>query len=142
MTDSLFAQGQCLCGNVHYSVSSAPSLMVQCHCKDCQTSSGTGHTSNTFFREGDVTVNLKQPLSEFTVTTDSGNQLTRRFCPICGSRAHGTNTGREGMINLPVGMFEDHSWYAPRAVVYTKHRQAWDITASDIPNFEAMPPTK
>jgi len=44
------------------------------------------------------------------------------------------------MTSVPVGCLDDHSWYEPGAVVYTKRREAWDVTRTDIPNFDEMPP--
>jgi hypothetical protein len=33
--------GGCLCGQVRYSASVDPTIVVVCHCKDCQKQSGT-----------------------------------------------------------------------------------------------------
>ena len=41
-----FATGGCLCGAVRYSLANAPVGTGQCHCKDCQRASGTGHPRN------------------------------------------------------------------------------------------------
>ena len=49
MSEQYFATGQCLCGNVKYTISSAPIRMGQCHCDHCRRLSGTGHSSNAFF---------------------------------------------------------------------------------------------
>lgn len=140
MTQETFAKGECQCGNIKYTVTGNPALSAQCHCTDCQKASGTGHMSNAFFREDDVIISGN--FGEYTVTSDAGNQLVRRFCPTCGNRAHGTNSGRPGMVNIPVGIFEDNSWFSPQVVVYTKNRHAWDITSTEVPNFERMPPPK
>ncbi len=41
-----FATGYCLCGEVQFTISSAPLRMGQCHCDDCRRSTGTGHGYN------------------------------------------------------------------------------------------------
>lgn len=132
-----FAKGQCLCGAVRIVITAEPVRMVQCHCKDCQRATGTGHISNALFKEEHVTI--VGDLVNFAVIADSGNTLTRNFCPKCGSRCANYSTGRPGLVSVPVGILDDTSWFKPVAVLYTKYRQSWDITREDIPNFEAMP---
>ena len=140
MSDQPFATGSCRCGAVTLTINGKPMMMAQCHCSDCQKTTGTGHASNTMFSAEDVEIHGEA--TGHTVTTDSGNQNTRYFCPTCGSRMYGLNSGRPGMITIPVGCFDDHSWFSPQAVVYTSRRNDWDITSDQIPNFEAMPPPK
>lgn len=137
MAAEVFAQGRCLCGGVTIVSRAPPFRMVQCHCKDCQRATGTGHISNALFKVDDVVA--AGETTSFSVTADSGNTLTRHFCPTCGGRVFGFSTGRQGSITIPVGIFDDTSWFKPDAVIYTKHRAVWDITATDVPNFEAMP---
>ena len=45
------ATGQYLCGAVKYSIEGEPLRMAQCHCKDCQRASGTGHMSLALVKE-------------------------------------------------------------------------------------------
>jgi hypothetical protein len=138
MSTEIEASGHCLCGAVRIVVGGTPVRMAHCHCKDCQRSTGTGHASNVIFKDADVTITGET--KGHTVTADSGNASTRHFCPACGGRMFGTNTGRPGMVVVPVGIFDDMSWFAPQAVLYTKSRPAWDMTTDSVPNFEAMPP--
>ncbi len=132
------AQGDCLCGAIKVSVDGPVERMAQCHCRDCQRSSGTGHMSLIFLSEEGVTIS--GDATGYASTTDSGNTNTRYFCPTCGSRVYGTNTLRPGMVAIPVGIFEDRSWFKPDVVVYSRNRDEWDISDDSTPSFEAMPP--
>jgi hypothetical protein len=138
MSSDVEASGQCLCGAVRISVKGTPVRMAQCHCKDCQRASGTGHASNAIFNASDVKVTGET--KGYTVTADSGSAYTRYFCPVCGGRIFGTHTGRPGMVIVPVGTLSDSSWFVPQAVLYTRNRPVWDITTDSVPNFEAMLP--
>jgi hypothetical protein len=138
--DPPFAKGGCRCGEISLTVHARPKLMVQCHCLDCQKTSGTGHTSNAYFAENDVTI--EGEANEYTVVADSGSTMVRYFCPKCGSRLYGYNSERPGLISIPVGCLENQSWFTPQAVLYTSRRHDWDITNDEIPNFEKMPPPK
>ena len=138
MTGDFFAEGQCLCGAVRFVVKAMPVRMAQCHCRDCQRVSGAGHTSNALFEAANAEVTGKT--SSFAVKAESGNTLTRHFCPTCGSRVFATNSGRPGMIVLPAGNFDDSSWFSPQAVLYTRSRHGWDTAADGVPAFVGMSP--
>jgi hypothetical protein len=138
MTSDFFAQGQCLCGAVRFVARAKPVRMAQCHCRDCQRVSGAGHTSNALFEAADVEITGET--SSFAVKADSGNTLTRHFCPTCGSRVFATNTGRPGMIVLAEGTFDDSSWFRPQAILYTRTRHDWDTANDAVPAFAAMSP--
>jgi hypothetical protein len=138
MSDDTFASGACLCGAVTITIKGEPQGSGQCHCKDCQKASGTGHMSLAFFKREDV--DLKGETASFGVTADSGNTNTRHFCPKCGGRLYGENSARPGVMAIAVGALDDNSWFACQRVVYVKDRPSWDVTPTDVPNFDMMPP--
>jgi hypothetical protein len=138
MTEEFLAKGRCLCGAVQVTAKAAPFRMAQCHCRDCQRISGTGHATNALFSEADVEISGET--KGYAVIADSGSTLTRYFCPACGSRMFGRNSARPGAINLPAGVFDDSDWFQPQMALYATRRPVWDPERADIPNFEAMPP--
>jgi hypothetical protein len=138
MPSEPFAQGRCLCGAVTYVINAKPIRMTQCHCKDCQRASGTGHMSLASFKKEDVA--MRGTTASYGATADSGNTTTRHFCPKCGSCVYGESSARPGIVGVSVGCVDDNAWFSPQAVVFTKGRPGWDRTATDVPNFEAMPP--
>jgi hypothetical protein len=138
MSDHPFATGRCVCGAVTYTLNAEPLRMAQCHCKDCQRASGTGHMSLAFFGKDDVVVTGQT--SEYASTADSGNINTRRFCPNCGSRLFGRNSARPEVMAVAVGTIDDHTWFKPQAIVYGRSKPDWDCMAAEVPTFEMMPP--
>lgn len=132
------ASGGCLCGAVRFKVDGQPIRMAQCYCRDCQRASGTGHMSNAIFNAADVT--LTGETASYASTADSGNVLTRHFCPVCGGRLFLTSQARPGMIILAAGAFDDSSWFKPDVLLYTRSRPVWDLSADDVPSYETMPP--
>jgi hypothetical protein len=137
MPNALFVTGHCLCGAVSYVIAGEPVGTGQCHCKDCQRASGTGHMSIARFKAEDVT--LTGTTASFSSVADSGNINTRHFCPKCGSRLYGQNSAAPGILNLSPGCMDDNNWFRAQRVVYTKDRPTWDATPTDVPNFERMP---
>lgn len=140
MVQEVNASGGCLCGAVRFTVKGTPIRMAQCHCRDCQRASGTGHMSNVIFRGQDVS--LTGATASYDSVADSGNILTRHFCPTCGARLFLTSKARPDMLVMAVGAFDDMSWFEPQVVLFTKNRPHWDITTEAVPNFEGMPPPK
>ncbi len=133
-----FASGSCLCGDIHITINAEPVRMGQCHCSHCQKSSGTGHMSNAFFPKDAVIITGKTSL--YSVEADNGAELTRHFCPSCGSRLFGTNKAFPTIIGVAVGCLDDSSWFKPQAVVYKKRKYDWDLIDEAIPGFDEMPP--
>jgi hypothetical protein len=138
MSDKTFATGQCLCGKVKYSISSAPVRMAQCHCDDCRKSTGTGHASNAFFAKDSV--HIEGETSSYGSTTDTGSVITRHFCPNCGSRVYGINSIAPDVIGVTAGTIDDCSWFKPNFIVYNKRKPAWDFMDESVPTFAEMPP--
>lgn len=138
MSKKKFASGKCLCGKVNYKINAEPLKMAQCHCLDCQRSSGTGHFSLAFFKKDNVII--EGETNSFTTQADDGPEVTRHFCPECGSRLFGTNNVNTSLISISVGCVDDHSWFKPQAIVYNKRKPSWDSMDESLPTFEGMPP--
>lgn len=138
MSKEKFAEGQCLCGGVTFTISSEPIRMAQCHCNDCKKITGTGHASIAFFNQDQV--NICGVTKSYASEADSGSTITRAFCPNCGSRLFGVNSKAESMIGVSVGAVEDSSWFKPEIIVYNKRKSAWDFMDETVATFEAMPP--
>src|SRR5690606_25346164 len=62
--------GGCACGAIRYEVSGEPIVMVDCQCRQCQRSSGGGHTSNMTFSGAEV--KLSGEASRFEATGEGG----------------------------------------------------------------------
>lgn len=138
MSESPFATGSCRCGAITLTLKEKPKMMLQCHCLDCQKAGGGGHSSHAYFDEKAVVV--EGEAAGHTVLADSGNEMTRYFCPRCGSRLYGRNGGRPNLVSIEVGCLDDQSWFSPQAVLYTSRRHDWDIISDEISSFEEMPP--
>lgn len=132
--------GNCVCGNLSYEIEGEPLFTAQCCCTDCQKSSGADHMTLSFFREGQV--DMKGESASYEVTADSGNTMVRHFCPTCGGRVFGTNSGRPGVIGIAVGSMNNVDGVKPMVAVYTKGKRPWDVLNGEMIQHEAGAPPK
>lgn len=140
MTNQAIHRGRCLCGRVQYSVQGSPKIVAHCHCEDCQRLTGAGHSTGAMFSE--QTLELTGEVAEYKLTSENGNEVTRVFCPACGSPILGRNTGMPGFITLSLGTMEDSSVFEPGVVVFARNRKAWDMMDESIETFDAQPTWK
>ena len=130
--------GSCSCGGVTYEITGDPMMQLQCHCLNCQKSSGAGHNPIAVYTDDQVKVMGK--LTEFKYKGDSGKMATALFCPTCGSQMLGRAEVMPGTIAVRVGTMEDSAFFAPQIAVYEKRKRHWDQQQAQIPGFPMMPP--
>ena len=130
--------GSCQCGAVTYELTGEPMFAAHCCCNSCKKASGADHITAAFY--SDDQIELKGDVSSYSAQADSGATSTRHFCPTCGSRLFSTNSGRAGVKGFQVGTMDNPSGIQPRAVVYSKDKNAWDSFNEALPQFEKMPP--
>jgi hypothetical protein len=131
------ATGGCLCGAVRYEFDGEPVFAGHCHCRDCQRATGTGHVSVIAFPA--AAVKFSGETRAFTSTGDSGQPITRNFCPTCGSLIYAQPSVMPGMVNITAGTLDDTSLFQPQAAIYTRSRPDWDRLATGVMEFETFP---
>ena len=129
--------GGCLCGNIRYEITGAPVVVAHCHCKDCQRVSGAGHTTGAMFATTQFTVTGS--FAEYSLESNAGNQVTKVFCPTCGSPIFGRNDGMEGFVTVSLGTLDDSSTFKPEVVIFASNKKTWDIMSDTLPTFLAQP---
>lgn len=131
--------GGCLCGRIRYE-GSEQFGGGHCHCIDCRKSSGTGHCSHMIVPDTAFTVSGE--LSFYDSPADSGNIVSRGFCPTCGSAVLSKNSGMPGMVFVRASSLDDPDIFMPQMVVYTDRAAKWDHVDPALPSFAAMPPPR
>ena len=130
--------GGCLCGAVRYESDEDPALAGHCYCTDCRRTSATGHASHIGIP--DTALRVTGEVRFYDAPTDSGNTVSRGFCPTCGSAVYSTNSGMPGMVFPRASSLDDPEAFKPQMNVYTKRAPSWDRPDADLPSFEEMPP--
>lgn len=132
--------GRCLCGAVHFTLSGEPLTTRICWCRDCQHLAGNG-TVNALFRTEQFAAT--GTLAQYTSKADSGNLITRFFCPNCGVHIYAQSSARPQMRVVRVGNLDDPSSLRPNANIWVTSAPAWacmDAALERIGNQPAPPP--
>ena len=133
--------GGCLCGAVRYESEGDPVFSLQCHCRDCQRSSGTAYVAA-----------MRVPAAGFRITkglprryvgqSDAGNEVARFFCGDCGSPLYIQVASRPDIVGLRVGTLDDPGEFRAEADIFVKSAQKWDHLNPSLPKYDTYPPGK
>ena len=108
----------CNCGQLHLTIEGEPSRISMCHCLECQRRTGAVVGNQARFRREQIA--FAGTATEYTRSAASGNTLTFRFCPHCGSTVYWTGTGFPGLVAVAIGTLADPTSPPPPSR-YGKH---------------------
>ena len=128
----------CLCGAVRYTVSADFIFSGKCYCEDCRRGGTSGH--NSVYAVPEPSVNVTGKLTEFTKNGGSGQPITRRFCPVCGSKVATTAAAMPGVTLLSASSLDDPEKFVSQMSIFTSRAPSWDRPPADVPSFPEMPP--
>jgi len=130
-------EGACHCGKVRYSFAAAPEATFFCHCNDCQRTAGSPFSVELMVSSESFEVHGE--LRTYTVVGDSGKQVHRRFCPLCGSGIYLECDADPGYVFLKAGTLNDSGWVKPDMHIYTAAKQPWVELRDTLPRYEKAP---
>jgi len=131
--------GGCHCGAVRYTLAGdALPPVYACHCRTCQTWSGSAFTEQCFVKEDALSVTGPVALYEFT--SPSGSTSRQRMCGTCHVRIFNTNTARPGWAVLRAGTLDESDAVSVVAHIWTKRKQRWIVIPEGIPSWEESAP--
>ena len=133
--------GGCLCGAVRYTVSAEPLAVRACWCRLCQYLGAGSATVNAVFPADAVTIS--GTLKTFAGISDSGNHMTRGFCPECGTQMTSLAAERPHVTVLRVGTLDDPNRVRPTDTIWTSAAPDWATLDPDLPQHPAqIPPAR
>jgi hypothetical protein len=137
MSDETSINGGCLCGAVRYAITAKPAVVGNCYCVDCRKTSGTSHGTHAAYP--DAGVDIAGELKFFDKPADSGNVVSRGFCPNCGSAVYSTNSSMPGMTFVRVSSLDDPDAISPNLTVYASRAPSWAMVDESQPIFAEDP---
>lgn len=123
--------GQCLCGEIRYEADGEPLFAGNCHCKDCQRSSGSAFIPAMMFRADDVVI--AGAVRYFAHAAGNGHTHERGFCPRCGSQLFTRLSRLPGVLGIKAGTLDDASHYVPQLDFHAASAAPWDAMDPALP---------
>ncbi|TRX03301.1 GFA family protein [Candidatus Methylobacter oryzae] len=131
--------GGCACGKIRYICTAAPIAMLNCHCQDCQISSGAPFASGIIVALASTQV--KGAPSTYTVTAISGGKTVRSFCDTCGTPLFTRGEAIPDFMSIRFPTLDDPTMFKPMLDIFVSRAQPWTCVDTNIPQFEMSPPS-
>ena len=111
--------------------------MGNCHCRDCQRSTGGAYAPM-----------IGVPIAEVRITgdirwydsrADSGSIASRGFCLICGARLFAKSSADPTLLEIQAGTLDVPARFKPAEDIFTSSAQAWDYMNPALRKFGKGP---
>ena len=129
--------GKCLCRQVSFKSHAEPVLILNCHCEDCRRSTGAVYGTNVMVAEDQVDIHGE--VSTFNHKAKSGNIMTKRFCPHCGTLMFGNSSGRTNVVSIRAGTIDQTDIIKPVMNVFVDSKVTSTPMHDDLPQASEMP---
>ncbi|MAM61554.1 GFA family protein [Maritimibacter sp. UBA3975] len=127
-------EGGCQCGGVRYRTTGQPHRTGVCHCRFCQTRTGSAFGVSVYFDADQVEI-LSGDLKDYSFTTDGGRRFTTRFCKTCGTSVFWTLELFDDAIAVAGGTFDPPTfWFDVGREIFTRSKAPFvhlDVAESD-----------
>jgi len=138
MAEDTLREASCACGKLKIRMRGEPEYVSSCACQQCQRRTGSAFGITAFFRE-EQAIGRDGEAARFRRTAESGNALTFRFCPDCGSTVWWEPHARPGRICVAWGAFADPDFPPPRRLIWTDRKAPWVHALPGAPEYPRGP---
>jgi hypothetical protein len=130
--------GGCACGSIRFQCAGAPLASLNCHCKDCQRSSGAPFASGVVVMTADLQVSGTP--RTYSVRGSSGGLTARTFCDECGTPLFTRGEGNPEFTSIRFPALDDASGFQPMVDIWTSAAPSWVCLDPALPHFPQSPP--
>ena len=128
--------GGCACGSIRYVCARPPVAMLNCHCRDCQRSSGAPFASGFIVMASDVEITGTP--KTYSLRAGSGSLATRSFCSDCGTPLF-TRGEATPVMSIRFPTLDSPSEFQPMLDIWTSSAQPWVCLNQEIPHYPQSP---
>ncbi len=111
--------------------------MLNCHCRDCQQSSGAPFASGIVAATADLQISGTP--RTYAVLGSSGQRTERSFCADCGTPLFTRGHANPQFTSIRFPSLDDASAFAPMLDIWTSRAQPWTCLDGKIPHFAESP---
>lgn len=128
--------GRCLCGAVHFTLTREPLATRICWCRDCQHLAANG--SVNLMVDSDA-LQITGEVADYVKTADSGNRITRQFCPVCGTQLFARSSARPQFAVVRAGNLDEPSSIRPAMNIWASSAPEWACLDPQLERVEQQP---
>ena len=128
--------GHCLCGAVRFTLAADPLAARICWCRDCQHLAANGTVNLLVAADALRTTGT---LAEHTKAADSGSEVTRQFCPSCGTHLFAKSSARPQFRVVRAGNLDNPSSVRPTTNIWASSAPAWACIDPTLERMEQQP---
>ncbi|PJZ71406.1 hypothetical protein CH373_02595 [Leptospira perolatii] len=126
--------GRCLCGFVRYEYYGILEGANYCHCPDCRRTTGSAFNVGVRAQIKLLRIVSGQPKG-FTKVADSGNKITREFCPECGSPLFTKSPAHPDLVFIKAGTLDNPNLVKPTHQIWTSLAVPWANIDPSLPSY-------
>ncbi|MGE0278639.1 MAG: GFA family protein [Nitrospiraceae bacterium] len=126
--------GGCLCGKVRFAYAGILGTAAYCHCSDCRRCTGSAFNVSVAMEITRFTI--VGALKGFTKKGESGTELTRHFCPDCGSPLYTSSPRHPELIYVKGGALDDPTLLQPAHQSWTRSAVPWAAIKPGLRSFD------
>lgn len=122
-------EGGCACGTLRFRTYGEPAKTALCHCRYCQTRTGSAFGVSVYFHSENFELLSGEP-QVYRFETESGREFVTRFCGRCGASVFWTLGLFDGMTGVAGGAYDPPTfWYEVKREVFTRTRAPFVCTS-------------
>jgi hypothetical protein len=123
--------GKCFCGTVHYAVPDAFLYAANCHCSNCQRTTGSAFKPFAGIEHDKLVVT--KGLDKLMIFGDDTSNNTH--CKVCGSLLY--SVVRDGtFVHVAMGTLVDDPTIRPTMHIFVGSKAAWFTISDGLPQYE------
>lgn len=129
-------KGSCLCGKVTFEVANAFDKMFLCSCEQCRQITGSAFASNLFTAaEGFSWLSGGSEIVTFKLP---GHDISKSFCPACGSGVPWSSGDGTKMI-VPAGSLQGEPKVADMFRIFVAEQPSWSSHFDQVEAHQGFP---
>ena len=130
--------GSCQCKKITYSFERDKVISTHnCHCKDCQKSTGSGKATLLYIAKKNLSVSGE--LKFFETKGSLGLNIKRGFCENCGSGVLSYAKELPMLRFLKAGTLHDSSWVKVDSNFFSESAHEWNKVDKEVKSFKGNP---
>jgi hypothetical protein len=130
--------GGCICGATRYRLTRAPMLVGCCHCRSCQTETGSAFVVNALI-EGDAVERITGVPDLVMTPSESGRGQEIARCPACHVAVWSHYaTARRKLAFVRVGTLDAPALCPPDVHIFTRSKLPWVLLPEGVPAFDIV----